>query len=172
MHTYQVSLAQLAQKQEFLSIYKDLKALLRRNGVEVSVDVEKGLLSINGSPEKAVKVPEVIKLLLNGVSLQRAERYLLNDEYHVEIDLKDTLKPSDMARTLSRIIGSRGSFKRRIEEITGAEVVVREGKILIVGSYSAIEPARLAIEEIILGKPQSVVIRNLERRVVRDPWRN
>lgn len=171
MQSFEIYLAQLAQSQEFLSVYNDLKSFFEKNGVEISIDKDRGLLTVNGSPDKVIKVSDAVRLLLDGVSLRRVERYFLNDEYYVEIDLRDTLKPREIERTLARIIGSNGSFKRKIEEITNADLVVRDSKVVIVGSYSAIEPARLAVEEIILGKPQSVVIRNLERRVVRDAWR-
>jgi len=156
--------------QDFPSRYDALRSFLHKQGVNVVMDLEKSVLVVEGSPDRVVKIPDLVNLLLSGVNQKRVEKYFLSDEYYIKIDLRDTLKPKDMTRTLARIIGSNGSFKRKIEEITNADLIVKEGQILIIGSYASIEPARLAVEELILGKPQSVVLRNLKRRIAQNNW--
>ncbi|MEM3711230.1 MAG: KH domain-containing protein [Thermoprotei archaeon] len=162
---YRIFLAELGDSSKLLGVYQGLKDFLHIHGVELLVDKEKGVLIAQGPPDRTAKVSDMVQLLIYGVSPARAQKYFLNDEYYFRIDLNDTLNPKDVTRTLARIIGSKGSFKRKLEELTKADIIVHDSNVVIVGDYAAIELARMTIEEVILGKPQSVVIRNLQRRM-------
>jgi ribosomal RNA assembly protein len=160
---YKIFLTDLMKTQGFV-FSQGLQDFLRKQGIDVIVQAGDELL-VQGPSDKVIKIRELLNLLSYGVSLERAQKYFLNDEYYICIDLNDTLKSKDMARTIGRIIGSGGSFKKKIEEITSADIIVHNNNIIIIGSYFSIDQARLAVEEIILGKPQSVVIKNLQRRI-------
>lgn len=170
MEYHRIFVAELATRSDLPVLFEELRSFLQSQGVELQIDGDSGVVTARGPPDRVAKVSDLIQLVTHGVSLKRAQEYFLKDEYYVKIDLNDTLAPKDVTRTVARIIGSKGSFKRKLEELTEADIVVHEGSVMIMGSYSSIELARLAVEEVILGKPQSVVIRNLERRIVRDIW--
>lgn len=170
MDCHRIFIAELATRSDLPALYEELRIFLQSQGVELQIDSDSRVMTARGPPDQIAKVSDLIQLVTHGVSLNRAKEYFLKDEYYLKIDLNDTLAPKDVTRTVARIIGSKGSFKRKLEELTEADIIVHDGSVMIMGSYSSIELARVAIEEVILGKPQSIVIKNLQRRIEEDTW--
>lgn len=64
----------------------------------------------------------------------------------------------------SRLIGKKGKTRRTISEISGCEVLIREGEVGILGDVESVEDTESAIVNLIKGSKQSNMYRYLESR--------
>ena len=64
----------------------------------------------------------------------------------------------------SRLIGKRGKTRRTISEISGCDVLIKEGEVGIIGDVESVEDTETAIINLIKGSKQSNMYRYLEKR--------
>lgn len=143
----------------------------------IHVDSKTGDVTINwgepGSfdPLMIMKVPDVIKAIGRGMNPNKAIS-LLNDDMLFElIELKSFVgkKANQQRRIRSRIIGSEGKIRKRIESLTDCEITVYGGTVVIIGDDIGLPMAGDAIRKILNGAEHGPVLKRLE--VVRKKQR-
>ncbi len=143
----------------------------------IFVDSKTGDVTINwgesGSfdPLMMMKVPDMIKAIGRGMNPKKAMS-LLDDEMLFElIELKSFVgkKANQQRRIRSRIIGSEGKIRKRIEALTNCEITVYGGTIVIIGDDLGLPMASDAIKSLLNGAEHGPVLKKLE--VVRKKQR-
>ena len=147
------------------------RMLLEKGGCKsISIDSENGDVTITwglpGSfdPLMMMKLPDVIKAIGRGMNPTKAIS-LLSDEMLFElIELKTFVgkKANQQRRMRSRIIGSEGKIRKRIESLTNCEITVYGGTIVIVGDDIGLPMASDAIKNILNGAEHGPVLKKLE----------
>ena len=122
-------------------------------------------------PLMMMKLPDVIKAIGRGMNPKKAMS-LLDDEMLFElIELKSFVgkKANQQRRIRSRIIGSEGKIRKRIEALTNCELTVYGGTIVIIGDDIGLPMASDAIKSLLNGAEHGPVLKKLE--VVRKKHR-
>lgn len=136
-------------------------------GVTIEVDERRGIIYIlprqGSSPFRVLKAKKAIAAISLGFSVDDA---LSLSEDLVDFDTIDVSESArnrnDLIRIKSRIIGTRGRFKKTLEEMTGARIVVGDKIVGIIGDYEQIRVVREAIQRIIRGQSHRAVLQFLD----------
>jgi ribosomal RNA assembly protein len=122
-------------------------------------------------PLMMMKLPDVIKAIGRGMNPKKAIS-LLDDEMLFElIELKSFVgkKANQQRRIRSRIIGSEGKIRKKIESLTNCEITIYGGTIVIIGDDIGLPMASDAIKNLLNGAEHGPVLNKLE--VVRKKQR-
>lgn len=113
---------------------------------------------------EAIKVFDAIQF---GFPAKKA--LLLNQEDFVfrKIHIRDYTK-RNLRDIQARLIGTRGKTKRTISEITGCEILIKEGEVGIIGYFEDVENTSTALINLIKGSKQSNMYKYLEKMNKRD----
>ncbi|RLE60967.1 MAG: RNA-processing protein [Thermoprotei archaeon] len=136
-------------------------------GVTIEVDDKRGIVYLipgrDSSPFRVLKAKKAIEAISLGFSVEDA---LSLSEDLVDFDTIDISESArnrnDLVRIKSRIIGTRGRFKKTLEEMTGARIVVSDKMVGVIGDYEQIRVVREAIQRILRGQSHRSVIQFLE----------
>jgi ribosomal RNA assembly protein len=145
------------------------QTLEQQTNTEIEVDSKTGLVEIkskNDEPFQVMKAHSVIKAIARGFSPEHALQ-LLDDEFILDvIDLKDLVGKSEKAieQKKGRVIGKKGSTRKKIEEDTETFISVYGKTISIIGRPEKLETARKAVMMLIEGAPHNKVYDFLERK--------
>ena len=146
------------------------RELEHRTRTRVEVDPEDGGVTIASSdaedPVGALKARDIVLAVGRGFSPLRAMR-LLNDETYLGVlDIKQvTGKQTKDAlwRIRSRLIGSGGRARSRIEELSGCSMSVYGNTVALIGKEQELERATQAVELLLRGSEHSTVFHLLVR---------
>jgi len=155
------------EKAKMLRNKKDWIEKIEKLG-NCKISLEDQEVVIEGEDPLAVlRVKEVFRALNRGFDLQSA-LYLLDESYFLEIvNIKDYGKTRNRRIVLKgRVIGTKGSIKRMIEEMTKTKICVHGNTIAIIGQWNNLLLAKKAIEMILEGKMHSTVKKFLEENVI------
>ncbi len=137
-------------------------------GVKVTVDSKTGEVTVESKPdtlqENFFNAVQVVRAIGRGFDEKSALLLFTDDTYLEIIDLKDVLRGNRNAirRQKARLIGTGGSARKRLEELTGTRIRIYGDTVSIIGDYSGIRMAERAIFELLEGSPHTVVFRRLE----------
>ena len=115
-------------------------------------------------PLMMMKVPDMIKAIGRGMNPKKAMS-LLDDEMLFElIELKSFVgkKANQQRRIRSRIIGSEGKIRKRLEALTNCEITVYGGTVVIIGDDLGLPMASDAIKKLLNGAEHGPVLKRLE----------
>lgn len=136
---------------------------------EVHIDAE-GEVEIHapdrGDPIGAMKARDIVVAVGRGFSPERAFRLLRDDTYLGIIDIRRVTgrrEKAAMWRIRSRIIGSGGRARSRIEELSGASMSVAGSTVALIGREEELERATRAVELLLRGSEHSTVFHMLTR---------
>jgi len=152
---------------------KALSRIIDEIKLDLDVDVEVGNTgeviikpTERATVDSLMKAKSIVEAVGYGFEPEDALR-LRSSEYMIHvIDLRnyvDKDKQNHMRRIKARLIGEEGRTKRILEELTGANIVISDRYIAIMGTYEEVEGARNAVEMIINGKQHSTVYKWLQR---------
>ena len=135
------------------------------------IDSKSGDVSISwgepGSydPLMALKMPDVIKAIGRGMNPNKAISLLEDGSLFELIEIKDFVgkRANQQRRMRSRIIGTDGKIRRRLEALSGAEIVIFGGTIVVIGDEEATPMATAAIQNLLGGAEHGPVLKHLER---------
>lgn len=142
-------------------------------GTVITIDSKTGTVTIEPasdriSPDSLLKARDIIRAMALGFTPDQAFRLLEEDQVIEVIDLSSTIEGENHLRRIKgRIIGEEGKTRKIIEETTGADIVVGEKAIGIIGDFGQVRVAGEAIRMLIEGKPHAVVYSFLEREARR-----
>ena len=146
------------------------RSIEERTRTRVVVDPEDGevrIASIDDGDAGAVLLARDLVLAIGrGFSPERADRLFRPDTYLGVIDIKRVTGRREKAslwRIRSRLIGTNGRARTRLEELSGASVSVFGSTVAVIGQEKQLEAATRAVELLLRGSEHSVVFHMLAR---------
>ncbi|HYA11010.1 MAG TPA: KH domain-containing protein [Thermoplasmata archaeon] len=136
---------------------------------EVDVDPEDGGVSVSGpdtDPVAVMKARDIVLAIGRGFSPARAMRLLKDDTFLGIVDIKLATGHREKAalrRIRSRVIGSAGRARTRIEELSGCSMSVYGSTVALIGAEDELERATRAVELLVRGSEHATVFHMLSR---------
>ena len=136
---------------------------------EVLVDATEGEVRISGpdsDPTRVMQARDIVHAIGRGFSPERAKRLLKDDTYLGILDIKVTTgkkEKSALRRIRSRVIGTRGQARARVEELSGCSMSVYGATVALIGKEDQLERATRAVELLLRGSEHSTVFHLLAR---------
>lgn len=139
-----------------------------RAEVRLDIDSESGSVAIDpiGDPVKGMIAPDVVKAIGRGFTPEAALSLLDHDLRRFElIDLAaETRNENDLRRQKGRLIGEGGRTRELMEELSGADVVIKGTTLGVIGQPEEVQAVRRATGMILDGAPHGAVYSFLERK--------
>lgn len=145
------------------------REIAERTSTVVHVDAVDGEVRITGpdsEPMRTLQARDIVVAIGRGFSPERAKRLLKDDTYLGILDIKVTTGKKEKAalrRIRSRVIGSRGEARARIEQLSGCSVSVYGATVALIGQEDQLERATRAVELLLRGSEHSTVFHMLAR---------
>jgi len=145
-----------------------MREIERRAEVRLDIDSESGAVAIDdvGDPVLGMLAPDVVRAIGRGFTPEAALS-ILDDELRTFelVDLEShTRNKNDLQRQKGRLIGENGRTRELMEELTGAEVVIKGTTLGVIGQPEEVEAVRRAVGMILDGAPHGAVYSFLERK--------
>jgi ribosomal RNA assembly protein len=107
---------------------------------------------------------KALKAISIGFGIEEA-LLLKDDTYDLDvIDLREVARNrEDLIRIKARVIGAGGRFRKTLEDMTGAKIVVGEKLIGIIGDFEQCKIAKEALTRLVSGQSHQAVMKFLER---------
>ncbi|MHB1435047.1 MAG: KH domain-containing protein [Thermoplasmata archaeon] len=143
--------------------------IARRTGTQLRVDAEEGEVEIEGpetDPIGVLKARDIVLAIGRGFSPERAFRLLAEDCFFGVVEIKSISRQRDRAglrRVRSRLIGTDGKARRRVEELSGASVSIYGSAVGLIGNERQLDHATRAVELLLRGSEHSTVFHMLSR---------
>ena len=135
---------------------KTKKLIQNKTKTRIKIDSKTGEITLEAEQkhsEKFQKALSIVKAIGRGFSPQNALLLLKEENFLEIIELEEFTgkSPKLMHSKKSRVIGSEGKIRDKIEKSTGAKVSVFGKTIAIIGELEAIEKAKHAIQILLEG---------------------
>lgn len=142
---------------------------LRRNKIEleeklnVKISIKGKRIIIEGDPLNEYEASIILNAISLGFSSRKA--LTLKDESKIFriLNIKDLTRKKNLQHVRARIIGTEGKTKRTIENISGADIVIKDNEIGIIGNAELIEEIVTAVSSLVRGTKQANTYRYLEK---------
>jgi ribosomal RNA assembly protein len=118
----------------------------------------------DADPIGLLKARDIVVAIARGFSPARAYRLLREDTYLGVIDIKEATgkrRKEAIRRIRSRVIGTGGRARERIEELSGCSVSVQGSTVALIGQEGQLERATRAVQLLLRGSEHSTVFRML-----------
>ncbi|WP_049985643.1 KH domain-containing protein [Halobellus rufus] len=139
-----------------------------RAEVRLDIDSESGSVAIDdvGDPVSGMIAPDIVRAIGRGFTPESALSLLEGELRTFElVDLEShTRNKNDLKRQKGRLIGENGRTRELMEELTGAEVVIKGTTLGVIGQPEEVEAVRRAVGMILDGAPHGAVYSFLERK--------
>ena len=145
------------------------RTIAERTHATLEIDTEDGEVRIEGpdsDPMGALKARDIVLAIARGFSPERAMRLLKENTYLGVLDIKFTTgkhEKSAIRRIRSRVIGTKGRARARIEELSGCSVSVYGSTVALIGDEDQLDRASRAVEMLLKGSEHSTVFHLLAR---------
>jgi ribosomal RNA assembly protein len=145
------------------------RTIAERTSASLEIDTEDGEVRIEGpdsDPMGALRARDIVLAIARGFSPERAMRLLKENTYLGVLDIKFTTgkhEKSALRRIRSRVIGTKGRARARIEELSGCSVSVYGSTVALIGEEEQLERATRAVEMLLRGSEHSTVFHLLAR---------
>ncbi|ERG95278.1 KH domain-containing protein [Haloquadratum walsbyi] len=145
-----------------------MREIERQAEVRLDIDSETGSVAIDdvGDPVRGMLAPDIVRAIGRGFTPTVALS-ILDDEMRtfelIDIDAH-TRNKNDLQRQKGRLIGENGRTRELMEELTGAEVVIKGTTLGVIGQPEEVEAVRRATGMLLDGAPHGTVYAYLERK--------
>jgi ribosomal RNA assembly protein len=144
--------------------------LEERTHTHIEIDPSDGAVSVS-APDEAdplgvMQARDAVLAIGRGFSPARAGRLLRDDTYLGVIDIKRVTghrEKAQMWRIRSRLIGTNGKARSRIEDLSGCSMSIYGNTVALIGQEQQLERATRAVEMLLRGSEHSVVFHMLAR---------
>ncbi|OIO24487.1 hypothetical protein AUJ65_01010 [Candidatus Micrarchaeota archaeon CG1_02_51_15] len=145
---------------------KQLKELERATGAKIKVFDEGAQVEDEENPGMEWEAEQVLSALEAGFPLKIALNMLKDDFYLEKLDLMQAFrgKEAQVERAKARIIGTEGTAKQKIEELSGAFIAVGDETVAVIGKFEELKDAKEAVMRLLEGAPHASVFYYLEKR--------
>lgn len=137
------------------------KLIEKKTGTKIDIGET---VTVKGESVSVFTARDIVRAIGRGFPPEQALCLMKEDWMLSVISLRDKTEKG-MKRVLSRIIGSEGKARRRIEEDTGALLVVYGKTVSIIGDWKAVDKATKAVELIIMGRSHKYVYKSIGEKV-------
>ncbi len=142
----------------------------QKTSARIEIETGTGEVTVSSpadaDPTGILKARDIVLAIGRGFSPDRAYRLLDDSTYLGVIDIKAVAGRKDKAamwRIRSRLIGTEGRARGRIEELSGASMSVAGNSVAIIGKEAQLDRATRAVELLLRGSEHAVVFRLLVR---------
>jgi len=148
---------------------RTVREIARRTSTKVEVDSEEGEVKVSGpdvDPIAVLKARDIVLAIGRGFSPERAFRLLKDNAFLGILDMKVATgrrEKSVLRRVRSRVIGTRGRARTRIEELSGCSMSVYGSTVALIGEEEQLDRATRAVELLLKGSEHSTVFHYLAR---------
>jgi ribosomal RNA assembly protein len=145
------------------------REIATRTGTRIDIDAPEGEVRLDGpdtDPVSVLKARDIVLAIGRGFSPERALRLLKENTFLGILDIKFTTGHHEKAalrRIRSRVIGTRGRARSRIEELSGCSVSVYGSTVALIGEEEQLDRATRAVELLLKGSEHSTVFHLLAR---------
>lgn len=145
------------------------RTIAERTHTEVEVDTDEGAVRLIGpdtDPIAVLRARDIVLAIGRGFSPERAFRLLKENTFLGTLDIKFTTGHHEKAalrRIRSRVIGTRGRARERIEQLSGCSVSVYGSTVALIGEEDQLERGTRAVELLLQGSEHSTVFHFLAR---------
>ena len=145
------------------------RAIAAATSTQVDIDAEEGEVSVSGpetDPMGVLKARDIVIAIGRGFSPERAMRLLKENTFLGVLDIKFATGHREKAalrRIRSRVIGTRGRARTRIEELSGCSMSVYGSTVALIGEEEQLDRATRAVEMLVKGSEHSTVFHLLAR---------
>ncbi len=148
---------------------RTVREIARRTATSVEVDGEEGEVRVSGpdsDPMGVLKARDIVLAIGRGFSPERAFRLLKDNTYLGIVDIKVATGRRDKSvirRVRSRVIGTQGRARTRIEYLSGCSMSVYGSTVALIGEEDQLDRATRALELLMHGSEHSTVFHLLVR---------
>ena len=140
---------------------KNKQELETKLNIKLSIQGKK--VTIKGDPLNEYEASIILNAINLGFSARKA--ITLKDESKIFriLNIKGLTRKKNLKQVRARIIGKEGKTKRTIENISGADIVIKDNEIGIIGNTELIEEIVTAVSNLVRGTKQANTYRYLEK---------
>jgi ribosomal RNA assembly protein len=144
----------------------------------IDIDAGEGEVRIVGpdtDPMGVLKARDIVLAIGRGFSPERAMRLLKENTFLGILDIKLATGHREKAalrRIRSRVIGTNGRARTRIEELSGCSMSVYGSTVALIGEEEQLDRATRAVELLVKGSEHSTVFHLLARQKREDAIRD
>ena len=145
------------------------RTIASATATQLDIDAEEGEVTVSGpdtDPMGVLKARDIVLAIGRGFSPERAMRLLKENTFLGVLDIKFATGHREKAalrRIRSRVIGTRGRARERIEELSGCSMSVYGSTVALIGDEEQLERATRAVELLLRGSEHSTVFHLLAR---------
>jgi ribosomal RNA assembly protein len=145
------------------------RAIASSTHTEIEIDAAEGEVRVSGpdsDPMGALRARDIVLAIGRGFSPERAFRLLKDDTFLGILDIKFTTGKRGKAvlrRIRSRVIGTHGRARTRIEELSGCSMSVYGSTVALIGEEDQLERGTRAVQLLLRGSEHSTVFHLLAR---------
>jgi ribosomal RNA assembly protein len=145
------------------------RAIAAATSTEIEIDAGEGEVSVvapDTDPMAALKARDIVLAIGRGFSPERAMRLLKENTFLGVLDIKLATGRKEKAalrRIRSRVIGTHGRARTRIEELSGCSMSVYGSTVALIGEEEQLHRATRAVELLVKGSEHSTVFHLLAR---------
>jgi len=145
------------------------RAIATATSTQLDIDAAEGEVTVSGAdtdPMGVLKARDIVIAIGRGFSPERAMRLLKENTFLGVLDIKLATghrEKSALRRIRSRVIGTRGRARTRIEELSGCWMSVYGSTIALIGEEEQLDRATRAVELLVKGSEHSTVFHLLAR---------
>jgi len=153
------------------------KAIASATSTAIDIDATEGEVCLVGpdtDPMGVLKARDIVLAIGRGFSPDRAMRLLKENTFLGVLDIKlatGQREKSALRRIRSRVIGTNGRARARIEELSGCSMSVYGSTVALIGEEEQLERATRAVELLVKGSEHSTVFHLLARQKREDAIR-
>lgn len=158
----------LPSKPGLARLQRDSGKLLRETESRTGTRITEsdGTLEIEGEGGDEWVAEQVLRALVLGFPPERAFKLTDEEWFLEEVDIEQAMRGSPRAveRQKARLIGTGGTAKKTLEELSGAYLSVTGDKVAILGRHEDLQDAKEAVLGLLEGRPHGSVYASLEKR--------
>ncbi len=131
--------------------------------LEVKIEIKGEKVELEGEPLEEYEASLVFDALCFGFSPRKALSLLDENNVFRVINMKDFTRKKNLKEVRGRVIGKHGKTKKTIEDISGADVIIKDNEIGLIAKAENIEEVITGLSNLVKGTKQSNTYRYLER---------